>query len=164
MTWTVLAALAGAFVTATLGALAIVREQSVIRQLERITAILKDTPDTVQGRANVEWVRDDLARRLNFQYRAPRQGSNLFIGWLGVLFGTGVLILVYAGLVFTGIAMALSGEAKTLPAWISVTEVVVVAAIAIVLLRTGYGFLRRRARQRLRWVIRHPDWSAARYF
>ncbi|WIB69786.1 hypothetical protein [Curtobacterium sp. MCBD17_026] len=103
MDWAVVATFAGIGVTAVLGAFATVREQSPVRQLERVTAMLKDTPASTSARDDLEQLRDSLARRVLNGYRAPREGWMLTLSWLAFLYGgffvvAGPVILAYNGL------------------------------------------------------------------
>jgi hypothetical protein len=68
----VLTPLAAVLVTAVLGALGIAREQSAMRQLEWITAVLKDAGSKFPGREELVWLQEALAKRVNLQHRAPR--------------------------------------------------------------------------------------------
>lgn len=158
MPWSVIATLAGVAVTALLGALAIVREQSVVRQLERVTALLKDTPEHAEGRSHLEWLRGDLSRRLNYQYRAPRQRFALFMGWFGLLFGLGNLIALYFLAAFRFASLATERLDPGWAPWVTYGGLVLVS---IGLARSAYRGIVRRARRRIRWILRHKQ-SATR--
>jgi hypothetical protein len=152
MPWSVLATLAGVAVTALLGALAIVREESVVRQLERITALLKETPDDAEGRAHLEWLRKDLSRRLNYQYRAPRQRLTLFMGWFGLLFGIGNLLAIYFLAAFKFATLTTTFLDPGWEPWIVYGTL---ALMSVGLARSAYRAIGRRARRRVRWILRH---------
>lgn len=95
MEWSVLATFAGVLVAAAGAAWAIVREQSVIRQLERVTAVLTDVPEGSPGHAHLVVVRADLARRLNETYRAPRHWFRAFAGWTFWILAALAFVLAY---------------------------------------------------------------------
>lgn len=163
MTWSVIATLAGVAVTAVLGTLAIVREQSVVRQLERVNAVLKDMPAEAAGYAHLEWLRGDLARRVNLQYRAPRQRYRLFWGWYGLVLGGLFLVIGYA--VMVALAIRSVPETPTpepIPTWLSVLFFCAVTVSSFLMILLGMLFMRRRAMSRLRWSVRAaPTESAA---
>lgn len=102
MEWSVLATFAGVLVAAAGAASAIVREQSLIRQLERVTAVLTDVREGSPGYDHLVVVRADLARRFNETYRAPRHWGRAFAGWTLRVAAALALVLTYV-YVFTGL-------------------------------------------------------------
>ncbi|MFS0731035.1 hypothetical protein ABC270_13270 [Curtobacterium sp. 1P10AnD] len=75
-----LTAVAGVLVTAALGAIAVVREQSAMRQLERITAILKDAPEGTITQRRLQVLQEHLTHRVSLQYRLPKGAEAQFLG------------------------------------------------------------------------------------
>ncbi len=152
MDWDVVAPLAAVFVTAVLGALGIAREQSAIRQLERVTAVLKDAEDDFEGRAELLWLRSALAKRINLQYRAPRKRRVLFYGWATRLAGWGLLIWVYfvfSSVIFRVVLTDSVGQPRVGATWAMVIAITVLGFVG-----SGVGafHLRKRERQRTDWL------------
>lgn len=144
--WATVASLAGVLVAAGGAAWAIAREQSLLRQLERITDILKDTEAAGSARADLEHVRDSLARRINLRYRAPRLRQEAFGSWYLILAGCG------AWLIFVGNGFVWATERVLqahLPGWVGVTST---GIVAIILAGLGAFWYAMRIRERERWV------------
>lgn len=99
MSWAVVATFAGIGVTAVLGAITAAHEQTPMKQLERVTALLKDTPTDASERAQLVWLRDELSRRVNERYRAPRDRFGLGLGWLTGLYGAGLTVVFLPALI-----------------------------------------------------------------
>lgn len=159
MDWTIVAPISAVFVTAVLGALGISREQSVMRQLERVTAVLKDMPDNAEGRRDLEWLQTALARRVNNQYRAPRMRDDLAWGWLSRLSGWGLSLILYV-LFFHAVQRASPSETPSaLSGWITLAFL---ALIAVGSAWAGSRRLRRRVNERQKWIVEsHSTDSAA---
>ena len=88
----------------------LLRERAPMRELERVTAVLKDTPEGAAHRPHLEAVRDHLCLRINFAYRAPREFLLLSLGWTGLLGGLAMFVFVFI--------LEFFGEGAT-PAWAS---------------------------------------------
>lgn len=152
MNWGIVASFAAVAVTAVLGALGIAREQSAIRQLERVTAVLKDSEPTFQGRAELEWMRAALAKRVNNQYRAPRARGNLFWSWVSLLLGWGLLAGIYGIFVkaLTDAATATNdGKVEGWGAWV-VLSIGIITGVGGAM--TGARGLRARQALRDKWI------------
>lgn len=152
----------GIAVTAVLGALALAREQSVLRRLERISTVLKETPDHAAGRPHLEWLRDDLARRVNLQYRAPRDRWTLVAGWTVAFAG---LLLLLGAYVLLVVLAALSIPQQD-PSETTVEDAQrmlwVVMAVGLVVFAAGTAMRFWRDRQRRKWAEQaSPDDSKA---
>jgi len=87
-----LTAIAGVLVTAALGAIAVVREQSAMRQLERITAILKDAPEGTITQRRLQLLQEHLTHRVSLQYRLPRGVQTQFLGLM--MAGSSIALLL----------------------------------------------------------------------
>lgn len=146
------AALAAVLVTAALGALGITREQSAIRQRERVTAVLKEMGSDAKGRDELEWLQGALARRVNLQYRAPRERSSMLAGWTGRLLGSGLVLYTYFFLTTTFLASVTSDDSGNLtPFGTAITlGAYTVGGVAAILV--GNLNLRQRRSIRDRWV------------
>ena len=151
MSWTVIAAFAAPAVAAVLGAWGIAREQSVIRRLERITAILKDTPKGAAAEAHLQWLRDDLARRLNIAYRAPRERESQWFGWALTVLGGSILAGIYI-LIVVAAAIASNTSEEPISAGQGVLTFVLIVVGAIASLLFGFGLIIRRNKKRERWA------------
>ena len=152
MDWGVVAPLAAVLVTAVLGALGIAREQSAIRQLERVTAVLKDAEDDFEGRAELIWLRNALAKRINLQYRAPRKRRVLLYGWATRLAGWGLLLWVYfvfSSVFFRVVLTDSVGQPRVEATW---AMVIALAILGFVGSGVGAFHLRKRERQRTEWL------------
>lgn len=104
MNWTVLATFVSIAVTAILGFLAIAREGSLTRKLERVSAVLSDIPATSAATDHLTWLRDDLARRVNLRYRAPRELLALSVGWTFSVLGSLLLLSSWVLLILSAVA------------------------------------------------------------
>ena len=102
MDWSIIATFVTAGVGVWVAASAIVRERSPLRDLERITAVLKDTPADASRRPVLEAVRDDLSLLLNLRYRAPRFRYDRFVFWYCVL-AVALLVVVFVLGVILGV-------------------------------------------------------------
>ncbi|MCS6587146.1 hypothetical protein [Curtobacterium flaccumfaciens] len=152
MDWGVLASLAAVIVTAVLGALAIAREQSAMRQLERVTAVLKDTSQDFEGRQELLWLQSTLSTRVNLQYRAPRKRRVLIYGWATRLAGAGLLLWVYFVVTSAFVSSALidsGGQPRVGATWAMLG---VIVALGVAGTAVGARHLRRRDRERRAWV------------
>ena len=162
MDWAVIAPLAAVVVTAVLGALAVAREQSAIRQLERVTALLEDGDDDFAGRSDLLWLQSALARRVNQQYRAPRKRATLVYGWAMRLAGWGLLLWVYfviSGAIFQVALRDSVGQARMGATWAFIVSIVVLGVLGSAI---GAFSLRKRARERSEWLATaDPDESHA---
>lgn len=127
---------------------AVVREQSLMRQLERVTAILKDTPvEALEPRKDLEYLRDHLSRRINRRYRAPRERFRLFMGWYLTLAGVGTLVWTFLLVAMQWVSQA-SPSPEAVPFAVAATVVLAIIAFAL-----GRTTLRRRENARLDWVV-----------
>jgi len=117
----------------------LVRERAPMRELERVTAVLKDTPDQVAYRAYLEAVRDHLFLRINFAYRAPREVYLLTLGWTGLAGG----LLFFIFLVYVE-----SGRETALPTWASLALGLINGGIVAI----GQLALYSRWRSRQKWL------------
>lgn len=143
-----LIAIVGLLVGAAGGAWAIVREQSLIRQLERVTAVLKDTPDDAsKARRDLEHIRNHLALRINRRYRAPRQRLELFNAWYFTLLGMGIAIVLVVTAIATGVERVQDADVPV------VWSVVSLLAMGIGALALGCYLNYRRDRARSAWVL-----------
>lgn len=158
----VIAPLAAVIVTAVLGALGIAREQSAMRQLERVTVVLKEAGKDFEGRAELLWLQTALAKRLNQQYRAPRKRGVLLYGWAMRLAGWGLLTWVYfvlSGALFQVVLTDSNGQPRVAATWGLVISFVVLGALGSVI---GTTSLRKRERDRREWLVAAgPDESDA---
>ena len=148
----VIAPLAAVIVTAVLGALGIAREQSAMRQLERVTVVLKEAGQDFEGRAELLWLQTALAKRLNRQYRAPRKRGVLLYGWAMRLAGWGLLTWVYFVLsdaLFQVVLTDSNGQPRVAATWSLIISFVVLGVIGSVI---GTTSLRRRERDRRQWL------------
>lgn len=138
--------------TAVLGALALAREQSVLRRLERISTVLKETPDDAAGRTHLEWLRDDLARRLNLQYRAPRDWWTLVAGWAIAL--TGLLVLLGAYVLLVVLTAVSIPKHESSATTVGDVQAMLWAAMAVGFAVFAVGTAMRfwRDRQRRKWA------------
>jgi hypothetical protein len=149
----VIAPLAAVIVTAVLGALGIAREQSAIRQLERVTVVLKEAGEHFEGRAELLWLQTALATRLNQQYRAPRKRGMLLYGWAMRLAGLGLLTwvcFVLSNALFQVVLTDSNGQPGVAATWALVVLFVVLGVLGSVI---GTISLRKRERDRRRWLI-----------
>ena len=152
MNWGVLAPLAAVIVTAVLGAVAIAREQSAIRQLERVTIVLKDAESDFDGRQALLWLQTALAERVNRQYRAPRKRSALIYGWATRLAGWGVLLWVYfvfSSVFFRTVLTDEVGQPRVGATWAAVISITVLGFVGSAV---GAFHLRKRERERAEWL------------
>lgn len=149
--WSVIATFAGVLVAAIGAAWAIVREQSVLRQLERVSSILKDYPESDAGREDLEFVRGDLAKRLNKVYRAPYEWFAGFAGWVIGMFGAAALIMAYLFLVTAANQEWPTSHKHRQPAdWVNLASFTgVLGAVAVVV---SIAFFARRTSVRRKWL------------
>ena len=149
----VIAPLAAVIVTAVLGALGIAREQSAMRQLERVTVVLKEAGEDFEGRTELLWLQTALAKRLNQQYRAPRKRGMLLYGWAMRLAGWGLLTWVYfvlSGAFFQVVLTDSNGQPRVAATWGLVISFVVLGVLGSVV---GTTSLRKRERDRREWLV-----------
>jgi len=142
MDWSVLGSLAGllgAGAALWAAAWAIVRERSPLRELERITSILKDTPDDAPKRQELEAVRNHLSLRLNLRYRVPPQTPLIFLSWTLIVasFGAFILFIVLASI-----------ESTPMPIAFQLTYGFLNGAV----LSVGYGLLYKWQQNRRVWA------------
>jgi hypothetical protein len=160
--WGVVAPVGAVIVTAVLGALGIAKEQSAIRQLERVTLVLKDTGDEYAGRSELLWLQGVLAKRVNQQYRAPRKRGVLIYGWAMRLAGWGLLLWVYlvvSGAIFRLVLTDSVGQPRVGATWALVISIVVLGVLGSAI---GALVIRRRERERAEWLVAAgPDESHA---
>lgn len=156
MQWSVVATFAGVLVAASAAAWGIVREQSVVRQLERLTAILKDIGEDEPSRAHLEFVRTDLAERLNTNYRAPREWLASFIGWTLRLAAWASFVIAYAAIAATLIAQIPKPVRDGGPGTI-IMVALLNAAVGGASLLLAAAFFRRRRVRRQRWLDDHQS-------
>lgn len=149
MDWAVVATFAGIGVTAVLGALTTAREQSPFRQLERVTAVLKDTPSGTAGRESLEVLRDELAERILNGYRAPREQRGLILAWIGMLYGAGLLI---AGPTMVLLAVNELFPGDFLPGWTRIVFGPVFFLLGVVMVRLSRRAFGLRQEHRALWV------------
>ena len=155
----VLAPIAAVVVTAALGALGIAREQSAMRQLERVTAVLKETPEHAAARGQLEWLRDALAAHVNAQYRAPRHRFIQTVGWVTTLGGCGIGVWFYMVLALA--TERASPDPADTPTWVALAIFFGLLIIAAAVW-SGPWFLRGRSAAREGWIEKaRPDDSAA---
>lgn len=98
-----------------------------MRQLERVTVVLREAGDKFEGRAELLWLQTALAKRLNQQYRAPRMRRVLLYGWAMRLAGWGLLTWLYFVLsdaLFQVVLTASNGQPRVAAAWALVTSFV----------------------------------------
>lgn len=148
----VIAPVAAVIVTALLGALGIAREQSAIRQLERVTTVLKDAGDDFEGRSELLWLRAALAKRVNQQYRAPRKRGVLISGWAMRLAGWGLLLWVYfvfSNVIFRDVFTDSGGQPRIGLTWALVISILVLGVLGSAI---GAAGLRKRDRDREQWL------------
>lgn len=162
MDWGVVAPVSAVIVTAVLGALGIAREQSAIRQLERVTAVLKDTNDDFDGRPELRWLQGELASRVKQQYRAPRKRSELIYGW-GLRFGGwGLLIWVYfviSSAFFQQVLTDRNGQPRLGATWALIISIFALGVLGSIV---GAAILRKRERDRVHWLAKAgPEESLA---
>lgn len=159
MEWSVLATFAGVLVAAAGAAWAIVREQSLIRQLERVTSVLTDVPEGSPGYDHLVFVRADLARRLNETYRAPRHWLRAFVGWTlrlasGLAFAL-AYVYVYLGLNML-VPVARPGRDYSAANWLELAGVfgALACGVSVAASLTMWG----RSERRRTWLRGHrPD-------
>lgn len=159
MEWSVLATFAGVLIAAFGAAWAIVREQSLIRQLERVTAVLTDVPVGSPGYDDLVVVRAHLARRFNETYRAPREWARGFFGWTLRVAGALAFVLAYV-YVFIGLNALLP---RTRPFsdyratdWLAIGGLFAALALGVFIAATLVMW--GRSDRRRRWLIAHdPD-------
>lgn len=136
---------------AVLGARVIAHEQSLIRRLERITAVLKDTPKGAAAETHLQWLRDDLARRLNIAHRAPRERDSQWFRWALAVLGGSVLAGIYV-LIVVAAAIASNSNDEPVSAGQGGFTFVLIVAAAIASLLFGSALLIRRNKKRERWA------------
>jgi hypothetical protein len=149
MDWSVLATFAGVAVAAAGAAWAVVREQSVLRQLERVTAVLKDLPESSPAAPQLMFLQNSLARRLSRGYRAPKLYWEQYFGWFALLLSIGM----FASLVATAVRAAL--YSWTVMRMGAVADVILVGILLLfiaVAFLVGVRYLRRRTRTRNDWL------------
>jgi hypothetical protein len=117
----------------------LVRERAPMRELERVTAVLKDTPKDALNRVELEAVRDHLSLRINYGYRAPRELGFLVLGWTGLLGGVVLFFIVFS--------VELAGE-QTASTGLSILIGLLNGIVVVV----GQGALFARWRARNRWL------------
>jgi uncharacterized membrane protein (DUF485 family) len=160
MDWTVVAAFVGVLVPAALTALGIAREQSALRQLERVAAVLKDTADDVPGRPHLVWLHAALAERVNAQYRAPRYRPLQVLAWTMVLGGWSLAIYLYV-IVLVAFVRATPSDPH-LPAIVGMGIFGGLLVSFLVAVFLGRRWLRQRATRRFEWLATAaPEDSAA---
>lgn len=163
MEWSVLATFAGVLVAAFGAAWAIVREQSVMRQLERVSAVLKDLPCDDPGRDHLVVVRADLAKRLNEGYRAPRIWGLALLASALRIFGAIVIAVGYV-YAFIGLNSLLPPTADLRgyrsADWLGLSVVFVVIGAATFLIAAAV--VGKRSQLRRGWLSRHSRDSADR--
>lgn len=118
---------------------AVSRERAPMRELERITIILKDTPDDAPKRAYLEGVRDHLSMRINHRYRAPRKATELFSVFYGLFAGTAFLVFYVLVRVTTSI------EVTPASTWVTL------GAVTAWFLAAGFFAIKRMV-ARYRWL------------
>ena len=159
MEWSVLATFAGVLVAAAGAAWAIVREQSLMRQLERVSAVLKDVPEGSPGHAHLVVVRADLARRLNETYRAPRHWVLAFIGWALRIAGAMALVLAYVyGYIWIATVMPPTRPVSSYTAldWLQLAGTFAALATGVFLIAGLVSW--KRSEKRREWLKSHrPD-------
>ncbi|GAB2975867.1 hypothetical protein [Frigoribacterium salinisoli] len=101
MDWSIIGGILAGAAAVWAAVYTLVRERAPMRELERVTAVLKDTPKDALNRVDLEVVRDHLSLRINYGYRAPRGLGFLLLGWTGLLSGV-VLFFVVFGVELTG--------------------------------------------------------------
>jgi len=160
--WEVMAPFAAVVVTAALGAWGIAREQSAMRQLERVTAVLKDAGDDFEGRAELLWLQTALSRRVNRQYRAPQKRGVLFYAWALRIASLGMLLWVYFVLTNAFFSRALTdevGQPRVGATWATIVAITVLGVLGAIV---GALQLRRREKERAEWLrVAEPDSSEA---
>lgn len=152
MDWGVLAPFAAVVVTAVLGAFGIAREQSAIRQLERVTAVLKDAGGDFDGRTELLWLQGALSKRVNRQYRAPRKRATLLYGWATRLAGWGLLLWIYfvlSSAFFKNVLTDSGGQPRVGATWSFVIAVGVLGFLGSIV---GAASLRKREKDRAAWL------------
>lgn len=157
MSWTVIAAFAAPAVAASIGAWGLAREQSILRRLERVTAVLKETPESAQAREHLEWLRDDLARRLNIGYRAPRAREALWWGWALTVLGGAALAAIYI-LVIVAAASSVSASGHSATAGEGVLFFVISVIASFAVLIAGFVLIIRRNAKRELWA-KNAGWD-----
>ncbi len=120
-----------------------------MRQLERVTAILKDTTESTAGRESLEALRDELAERILNSYRAPRERFALFYVWASALYGIGLLV---AGVVWVFRAVGETFGEVELPIWVFFAIGGGLIIVGIFLLRSSFEALRDRQKFRDKWL------------
>jgi hypothetical protein len=142
MDWSVLGSLAGligAGAALWAAAWAIVRERSPLRELERITSVLKETPDNAPRRRELEAVRDHLSLRLNIRYRVPPQTYLIFLSWT----------LIVASFIFFILFIVIASiDSRPLPLPFQITY----GFLNGVLLSIGYMLLYKWQHNRMVWA------------
>ncbi|MFJ3385608.1 MULTISPECIES: hypothetical protein [unclassified Curtobacterium] len=156
MEWSVLATFAGVLVAAFGAAWAIVREQSPMRQLERVSAVLKDMPEGDSACESLEVVRRDLAKRINSAYRAPREWFFGIAAWAFRIGGWLVFVVAY-GYAFLGLEALLppTRDPRDYGAadWLELAAFFGIFAAVAGLLATQLFHIRNRNRRK--WLDEH---------
>jgi len=140
MDWSIVGTLLTAVVGVTVATWTVVRERSPLRELERITAVLKDTPEDAPRRRELEVIRDHLSQRLNARYRAPREVVGRFLAVYCML--SGVLL---GGFGFVIVALA--------PEYSSPAALVIYAVFSGISVTIGALVLASIRRYRKRWLL-----------
>lgn len=160
MNWAIVATFVGIGVTAVLGAITAAHEQSPMKQLERVTALLKDTPSDAAERRQLTWLRDELSRRVNEQYRAPTDRYGLGLGSVIGIYGAGLVVFLFP------ILINLWTKDWTPPQNLSVgVQSLMYGALLVgggVLAAFGRKTLKLRNLRRRQWVAEHDDTENSR--
>lgn len=117
-----------------------------------MTAVLKDADDDFEGRVELIWLRNALAKRINLQYRAPRKRRVLLYGWATRLAGWGLLLWVYfvfSSVFFRVVLTDSVGQPRVEATW---AMVIAIAILGFVGSGVGAFHLRKRERQRTEWL------------
>ncbi|GAA4265994.1 hypothetical protein [Frondihabitans peucedani] len=148
-------AVLGVLVAAAATSWSILEARAPLRKLERVSAILKDMQDDDPGKESLLFLQQDLARRINRAYRAPRRGWDVALAWFlrvcgGLLVSTAYLVLVLWASRFIPRAAAptVAGDLWT---WL------VYGAVGVAMLGVASITLAVRERARTAWIQSHDS-------
>lgn len=152
---TSLSAIFGVVVAAAATFWSIYEGRGPLKKLERVSAIVKDMTEDAQGRIELQVVQADLARRINFAYRAPRQLFEVVFAWFSRVGGGVFLGIAY----LTFVLAAMHSLPRAMGFW-SLSGLgggILYAAIGLALILLAEAALLRRKRSRMSWIEKHGE-------